>query len=243
MTGGRAFIGGLFGALALTAGAQAADPAGSWPPPAISYEKPEPRFKELLSGYYLRGDIGYRWNDVGSFAGAVPATSFDYRNGGAIGGGFGYKYEWFRADLTVDRGARTNFSGTTATAARQPQYTAKIDTLSVLANAYVDIGTWGGFTPYVGGGVGVTQLKSSGYQDTGFALGSMTPGKAKNFTWAWMAGVSYKIHPYWMVDIGYRHMDMGNLPATSSSLPGLTVGNFQKVTADEVRIGLRLLFD
>ncbi len=37
---------------------------------------------------------------------------------------------------------------------------------SLLANAYVDIGTYGIFTPYVGGGLGGTYVKWSNLKNT-----------------------------------------------------------------------------
>ena len=65
MTRVRAFIVGLLGAFAFVASAHAADPAGTWrrsPPPEPDYDRPAPKYQELLSGWYLRADIGYRWN-------------------------------------------------------------------------------------------------------------------------------------------------------------------------------------
>ncbi len=244
MTRVTALIAGCLGALAFVAGAQAADPGRSWPLPEVRYEKPEqPQYKELLSGWYLRGDLGYRFNKVGGFEGSSPVTSHDYRNAMAVTFGFGYKYQWFRADVTLDRGLRTNYGGTTSTGGvLQPQYSAKIDALSLLANAYIDFGTWGGFTPYVGGGIGGTRLKSTRFHDTGDPAGALAPGEVKNFSWALMGGVAFQVLPNWMIDVGFRHLDMGDVPSTLNT--GLVPpANFKKLTADEVRIGIRFLFD
>ena len=37
------------------------------------------------------------------------------------------------------------------------------DTLTVLVNGYVDFGTWYGFTPYLGAGVGISYLRTGDY--------------------------------------------------------------------------------
>ena len=252
MTRIKALIAGCIGTLACVASAHAADPAGSWrPPPAPDYEAPVPRYKELLSGWYLRGDIGYRLNTVGSIAGPAPVTSQQYEK--AVGGtfGFGYKYQWFRVDLTIDRGTPSKISGTTSSVSNQPQYSAKVGSLSAMANVYLDLGVWSGFTPYLGAGVGATQLKSVSLTDTsqpqGFiaADGSTAdqPGKALNFSWALMGGVAYQVAPNWMIDIGYRYLSLGNV----SSIDGAGTTNnapvFKNLTAQEARIGVRFLFD
>ena len=240
----RALIAGLFGALASIASAQAADPARSWPPPMeATYEKPTPKFQELLSGWYIRGDLGYRWNKLGTFDAPAPVTSQSYGNGIAATFGAGHKIDWFRADVTIDRGWRTSYSGTTAAAgATQPQYTAKIDALSVMVNGYIDFGSWSGFTPYVGAGVGMTRLKSTQYRDSAFVGAAGPEGEAQNFSWAWMAGVAYQIQPNWVIDMSFRHLDMGDFPSTTGTNP--TVGGmFKNVTAQEARIGIRFLFD
>ena len=247
MTKTKALAAGLFGAFAFIANAHAADPAGSWPPPLSGgYERPQPQFRELLSGWYVRADFGYRFNKFRSFETVgTPVTSQKYNN--AIAGtlGVGYKYHWFRADVTVDRSVRSNFSGTTAAAVGQPQYTAKITPLSALANVYADLGTWSGFTPYVGAGAGFTQIRSELFYDTARPTGAGGTGQSVNFSWAAMAGVAVKVAPNWVVDVGYRYLDMGSV-RTNIVLPAVTipdVARFDKLTAQEFRVGIRLLLD
>ena len=127
-SGVRALFAGFIGAFAFVASAHAADPAGSWrrPPLESDYEKPGPQYKELMSGWYLRGDVGYRFTSGGPSAANV--TSEKYTNTIEGGLGFGYKYQWFRADLTYDFSSPTRVRATTSAATNQPQYTAKIST-------------------------------------------------------------------------------------------------------------------
>ena len=78
---------------------------------AHAADAPEPFFtpaqpvvvQEFASGWYIRGDIGYRMNSVGGastfFSDPMTSTSID--DTAVFGFGGGYKAGWFRADLTV----------------------------------------------------------------------------------------------------------------------------------------------
>ena len=81
--------------------ARAADVPMSLPP---LVQKAPVFVEEYQSGWYLRGDLGYRMNDldgISAVIGAVPSgTTIDDRF--TIGGGGGYKSGWFRADVTID---------------------------------------------------------------------------------------------------------------------------------------------
>ena len=128
----------------------------------------------------------------------------------------------------------------------QPQYTAKITAQTVLVNGYVDFGTWGGFTPYVGGGVGVARLKSVNYVDTTdapSANGVTGQGTHQNFAWAAMAGVAYQVAPNWLIDVGYRYLDLGNVPSSDGAGTQTNAVVFKSLHANEARIGVRYLFD
>ena len=247
MTRIKGFVAGLLGAFAIVANAHAADPAGSWPPPPqISYERSQPQFKELLSGWYVRADFGYRFNNFRSFEPVgTPVTSQKYSDAIAVTLGAGYTYRWFRTDVTVDRSVRANFNGTTAATTGQPQYTAKITPLTGLVNVYADLGTWGGFTPYIGAGAGFTQIRSESFYDTTQPTGAGGIGQSVNFSWAAMAGVAVKVAPNWLIDVGFRHLDMGSV-RTNIVLPHVTmpdVATFDRLTAQEIRVGFRLLLD
>ena len=243
MTRARALITGCIGAIAFAAGAHAADPPGSWRPLPPEHGDNRPPYQELLSGWYLRGDIGMRWNSIDVVSAARPVTGNDYSS--AVSGtvGFGYKYQWFRTDLTVDKGVPSRATASTASGA-QPQYSAKIDAVSAMANVYADLGTWWSFTPYIGAGFGMTQLKSKNYVDTTPPLTDVTqPGKALNFTWAVMAGAAYRVAPNWMIDVGYRYLSMGDVPGIDGAGQTNNAAVFKNLTAHEARVGFRFLFD
>jgi opacity protein-like surface antigen len=237
-----AFVVAVVAALALAAPARAADAPAGWSVPA-DFGKTLPRFGEYKSGWYLRGDIGYRYNRVGGVSSADAVTSHDYDNTVAFTGGVGIKRDWFRSDVTVDYAPQAKFNGTTANAlATQPQYAAKIDTTSVLANVYLDLGTWGGFTPYVGAGAGLSYLRSGDYADTTLPAGELVPVATRwDFSWAAMAGLSFQVTPRWTVDVGYRYLKFGNAISGRDSQDRFTT--FQNLSTQEVRVGVRFLLD
>ena len=234
-----AFVFAGLATLAVTSGADAADPAGSWRKLPPVEDAPAPRYQELLSGWYLRGDLGYRINSVSGVDALAPATGTKADKTLAGTFGFGYKYQWFRTDFTFDTGSPGQLQATTATGT-QPQYMDKVRWRSGLINGYFDMGTWWGFTPYVGAGVGMTQLRSQTFVD-GDQVGSR--GKIMNVSWAAMAGVSYQVAPSWVIDVGYRYLALGNLSKPEGTGPTITAPVFQNLAAQEIRVGVRFLFD
>jgi opacity protein-like surface antigen len=240
----RALFTGTFAAILFaTASAQAADPPGSWDPGPFSYERPAPRYVEMVSGWYVRGDFGYRFNHVGSVEASRAVTTHKYPDSLGLTFGAGYKYQWFRSDVTVDYAPRVTARASSASAVSQPQYSTKLDALSLLANFYLDLGTWGGFTPYVGAGAGVSYLRGREYTDTTLPINYAVTNGRTNFSWAAMAGVAFQVNPNWVIDVGYRHLELGDLPtSTGTNLP-TDHTTWKRLSADEVRIGFRLLLD
>lgn len=208
----------------------------SMPMPLPSREK-SLQFEELVSGWYLRGDVGYRLQRVrGASDSFNEYTANSIRDAFVGGAGAGFKAKWFRADLTGDYGWRSIYSGQTASGSNS--VSAKVDTFSVMLNGYFDLGTWAGFTPYVGGGIGGAYVTMSSFEST--PPTTLQPPMARwNMAWAAMAGVSYNLSYNVLLDIGYRHIDMGNVvgedPANTHTI--------KKLTGDEIRIGVRYLLD
>jgi opacity protein-like surface antigen len=193
---------------------------------------------ERISGWYLRGDIGYRFQLTGTASDFIAQyDTSTLKDTYVLGGGAGYKAQWFRADVTGDYGWRSEYSA--ATAAGAPSVNAKFDTFTVLANGYIDLGTWGGFTPYVGAGIGGAEISIRDYKSVPPQT-TFTPTAAKwNVAWAAMVGVSYNLSYNVLIDVGYRHVNMGDAVGGPSKKE-LTV---RKVTGDEIRVGIRYLID
>lgn len=233
---------GCAGSALLAGGARAADPAQSWPEPEAPIA---PRFTELMSGWYLRGDIGYRRNAIGgtqlaptSTSGAVTSEYFSKDTySGTVGAG--YKLGFLRADVTADFGSPMSYRANAALGGAN-YYNASVSATTLLANAYLDMGTWGGFTPYVGAGIGASYLRAAKFLTP--LSTSETTVTTISMSWAAMAGVSYQFASNLALDIGYRYINFGNARAGD---PAVNTDYLQlnKLTAQEVRIGLRLLLD
>jgi opacity protein-like surface antigen len=157
--------------------------------------------------------------------------------------GAGYKYQWFRADLTIDYGPKVGTSATSTSGASQPQFTMKVATLTTLANLYMDLGTWWGFTPYIGGGAGVSYLQGRNYNDTSLVINQAVTSDRTTFSWAAMAGVSYRINTRFIVDLGYRHLNLGDIPSSTGSNLASDRTRWQGLSTDEVRLGVRFMLD
>jgi opacity protein-like surface antigen len=232
----KALLTGMAAAIAFSAAADAADLP-------LSYERPVPRYVEMVSGWYVRGDVGYRFNHVDSFQAPHAITSAKYPDSAGFTFGGGYKYDWFRSDVTVDYASPVTARAASSSRFSQPQYTTKLDPLSILANAYLDLGTWWGFAPYVGAGAGVTYVRGHEYTDTSLLPPNYATSNGRtNFSWAAMAGVSYRIDARWMIDVGYRHLEMGDLPTTTGNLV-VDQTRWKALSTDEFRLGFRFLLD
>ncbi len=236
----KAFVIAAVCGIAMTAPASAADMPGSWLP-----DIKKQLFTDLVSGWYVRGDIGYSKQSINSVEVPAPqtVTQWDLQNAVTLGFGGGYKYQWFRADVTVDYANRGKFQGDTATV--PSYYTAKLDSFTILANAYLDLGTWSGITPYVGAGVGTTHLRTHEYtnitiQEPGFSVVDTTRW---NLSYAGMAGIAVHFSPKMILDVGYRYLKMGDA-VSGPEPPAYTDRTYLRdLKAHEIRIGLRWVLD
>ena len=247
--------------LTMGAAAQAADlgePMVIEPP---VYHAPE-AVPSTVGGWYIRGDIGYRFN---TFRGAdyMTATGYDgfldgdLKGSYSIGGGVGYHINhYLRTDLTLDYDFKTDFTGSTtgtctelgtgATVACTSTDTSGYKAWTLLANAYVDLGTYGRVTPYVGAGIGgahvtwhnLTNSIGAGYDQTG----DYVHEGASNwrFAYALMAGASVDITCNVAADVGYRYKHInGNQMFGYEAVSDTGIGNDRGIKSHEVRAGLR----
>ena len=223
-------------------GAAAADMPGDYPtlPPPTLERSERPEY--FTSGWYLRGDLGYRFQHIGESSSGdltqVPApTSGKIDNTYVFGFGAGIKRDWLRLDVTGDYGWRSKYQAEYAGGT----FSGKVESFTVMGNGYIDLGTWYGITPYVGAGIGGANLIFSSYENpnaTAPMPSTAVPVSRWNLAWALMAGVSYAVAPNMLIDVGYRHIDMGDVSGGPSEQ--LTV---KKLTGDEVRVGFRYLLD
>ncbi|MDB5551444.1 MAG: hypothetical protein JWL86_1428 [Rhizobium sp.] len=267
----------LFAALALTV----ATPALAFDLPPPVEEAPEYTGTiSGVSGWYIRGDLGYNasldagkpsWQDYNAGKNSYDNVTFDSaRLDGNfnLSTGAGYQFnDYFRTDLTLDY-FKTDFEGKSernspcsgfqnpGTSCRY-NHTDSLASLGLLANAYVDLGTVWGLTPYVGAGAGVASVDWKGMTTSKYCVGNNctnTKYKAEEtegieswrFTYALMAGVSYDIAPRTKLDLGYRYANIAGGDMTNYSEGDQTKGAKNPKAKDdgigrhEFRAGLRL---
>src|SRR4029077_7031203 len=94
-------------------------------------------------------------------------------------------------------------------------YTGSVRSVVVLANGYIDLGTWNCLTPFIGAGVGVAFNQLSDFVDTGFAAsggsGIGTNPTETHLAWALHAGVSYAVTQNFSVELAYRYLNYGSI--------------------------------
>lgn len=218
-----------------------------------------------FGGWYIRGDLDYHWSNmrgseyitygVDQFGNPEPGTSSfsssELDGAFSIGGGVGYQItRYLRTDLTADYWFSADFNGSTTgvcggavcTSTDTSSYSAWL----LLANAYVDIGTWYGFTPYVGAGIGGAHVNWDDLHNTIDGDTTVHEGSENwRFAWALMAGTSYCLTDSLKLDVGYRftQIDGGRMfelaPTTG---PGAGPGFDDGFNTHEARAGLRYQF-
>src|SRR5258708_8481852 len=179
---------------------------------------------EDFGGWYLRGDIGFREERVKGRNNALDAanTSSSQRSGfnsaGICGLGVGYKFNpWFRGDLTGEYRGNSNFDGFDLIGfpggfGAHTYHATKSEWLA-LANAYVDLGTWWGVTPFVGAGAGGARVSIANFTDLTVTSAGGPPGLAFgdnvskwNFAWALHPGLAYRASPIFTTHLPYLHL-------------------------------------
>src|SRR5437773_2596019 len=243
----------------LSSAAFAADMAIA-PPPAYA---PAPVVEDF-GGWYLRGDIGFsnqrvdRLNNLLDRNNTSSVQTLNFNSAGIFGLGVGYKVNiWLHADVTDEYRCNSQFFGTDRITyvggVGTDTYHATKNEWVVLANAYVDLGTWWCITPFIGAGVGGARVAINGFTDQGIANngGGALPGLAFgdsvakwNFAWAAHAGLAYKVTPSFTVELAYRYLDMGNgLTGDLRTFDGTNAINnpttFKNITSHDLKLGVR----
>lgn len=257
MTGSlKTFFAGAAASFALLAVAPGAFAADMIEPPVVPEVVVAP---PAVGGWYLRGDIGYskakfRGADYTTIDNCDPCGPVlgsntldgDLKGSFLIGGGIGYQVtDYFRTDLTVDYMTRAKFDGSTygvgcddITCASDER--SRFSALSILANAYVDLGNFAGITPYVGAGIGGTRVKWSDIEDVRYG-GSHEGAANWRFTYALMAGASVDLTHNLKLDAGYRyrHINGGKMFEGDQWIGD---GHDKGMNVHDVRVGLRYMF-
>ena len=139
---------------------------------------------ERGSGWYLRGGLGASNNKGPQL---IPEAPEGRKLDWALDVGAGYKFNnWLRSDatLTFNKPRDISRNGVTVVCPYglvthtvggvavgylwdyerdtcSPMSKAELKKVDLMFNAFVDLGSWGGFTPFVGVGAGISLLKGS----------------------------------------------------------------------------------
>jgi len=208
------------------------------------FPPPAPVVEEVATGgWYLRGDVGYAfksktdgyyngWNiDPGvQFVDDVfHYDSIETQGAATFGVGVGYRFnDFLRADATVDYFKADLEGSSNCNTQVQQSYniladagchykdTSEVAIWTALANAYVDLGSYGGITPYVGAGLGFAHVKYDDMRNeivcgsnpncpTDNYVGFHAGESSWRFASSLSAGASIDISRNLKFDAGYRY--------------------------------------
>lgn len=225
--------------------------AADYDPPIYVDQAPEYQPVEVGSGWYLRGDIGYAFNKPFDFSQSPPSfSSKQVPFSGSVGVGYHFN-DFVRGELnfgilptakysndfqstcdgtqtvTITNNNNTQVFSGRSTRNCQGSDNANNKAYDATVNAYVDLGTFSGITPYVGGGLGLVyssyraakgdrkcqgQTTSYGNSTTVFECddpstyeGVVTSSNDFSLSYALAAGIAYQVSKNVSVDIGYQY--------------------------------------
>ena len=255
--------------------------------PALAFDLPPPvdgpEYTGALAaagGWYIRGDLGYNASleinkpELQTYKGGSSYSDNTFNSARLDGdynlsAGAGYQFsDYLRSDLTMDY-FKADFdgksiSGKPCSGAQLPStkcgytHSDSLASLSFLGNAYVDLGTVWGLTPYVGAGAGVANVDWKGMSSSEYCVGNGCGNGKKDkieesgameswrFTYALMAGVSYDLAPHTKLDFGYRYANIagGSMAGFSDADQAKgakgTKAKDDGMSRHEFRAGLRL---
>ena len=253
----------LAGILAVAA-STTAHAADLLPPPPPAPYAPAP--VEVGGGWYLRGDIGMTNQEVDRLS-FVPQSEAvlrgigddkfetihsDFDSSPLVGIGVGYQFNnWIRADVTGEYRGKATFHGLERSVDRTGvnEYSATKSEWVGLVNAYIDLGTWHGLTPFIGAGVGFTRTTIDNFRDIGVADNALAFARdhaETDLAWALHAGVAYDVTQNFKVEVAYRYLNLGDGKTSTlhrydaSGSPCLAV-KFKDLESHDLKIGMRWL--
>lgn len=250
-------------------GTTAAHAADLYQPPVI---EPLP-VEQFGGGWYLRGYVGMSnqkvedtYNPVYETTNDLVTLQSDFDSAPFLGGAIGYQVnDWVRVEGSAEYRGKASYHGlqrytnlgpddiygTADDFTADDDYSATKSEWLVLANAFVDLGSWYGISPFVGAGIGASYNSIDNFRDVSVSVPGGSVGYADadpswNLAWALYAGVGYEVTPNLTMELGYRYADLGEgkttdvlaLDGTSSVINPWT---FEDITSHDVFLGFRYL--
>ncbi len=231
------------------------------PPEPVVEAAPAP---VLDRGIYIKGYIGQANPDVGSTTNEIYATNptfkvfqDDIKSSPLFGVGVGWQHShWLRLDLTGEyRGdalfvAQDSYVGQGGAQNGTNEFQADIQSWLGLANAYIDMGNWCGFTPYVGAGIGFATISVNGMKDVNNATKGVyyaADHTNTNFAWALYAGTAYDVTPQITLDLTYRYAQLGDARSgvardAWTNQPPYSGEFIKNISSNDLMLGFRYKF-
>lgn len=227
-----------------------------------------PAYAQSVGEWYFRGDAGWSGSTNANIhdrnsadhviigPNGTPGTLSNIGSGWLAGGGMGFTFlPNLRGDLvyTYRGGYQLDESDQAAIPTR---FKSDVTSHSLMANVYGDFPV-GGIIPFVGFGIGWSQISLSNLSATTTAAVNPLSGAAgatayapggtsDNFAWQIMAGAGYQVTPGVTLDLFYRYFDgghgkseAGNVISSSGAVVGTYHGLEGALHAHEVVASLR----
>ena len=241
-------------AVLTTGAAHAADYSQPYqPPPAVVIQQPQ---EELGNNWYLRGFVGVGINQDYNLDYLInPNNSNDFHfeqhsidDTYFLGGAVGYEWNnWLRTDVSVEYRAKTGikaYGSYTNGGTFGDYYEGNLKSWVFLVNAFVDLGTWECFTPFIGAGIGAANVTMADLTDIGIGTSGRGRGRNSsewNFAWALYAGIGYNITRNFTIDFMYRYLSYGGVTDTIDCEGGCNADSykFSDLHSHDLMIGLR----
>lgn len=228
--------------------------AADYDPPMVIDDADDYVPVEVGNGWYLRGDIGYKLNTPYRDVQFGPSPIFSQEENilpvnGSVG--FGYRFtDYLRMEanlgLMTSNSSRLNYltddgMGTVVSAVG---LTTENRMWTGMVHAYADLGTFAGFTPYVGAGIGLANnlrkfRATENFVDPVFVDIDFRDNKDQyELAYALGAGVNYQVTKNWSVDLGYEYFISPNaqqITITSPTTYAINTG----LDYHQVKLGVR----
>ncbi|MCX5955330.1 MAG: outer membrane beta-barrel protein [Cyanobacteria bacterium] len=198
---------------------------------------------ESVNGWYLTvgagavwpGNINYWANSAPLWATSQPRGVVITNSGFSADGGIGYDFGAIRTELTFGYSAANVDSVVSRDLSRSFNADGRLNKYDTMLSAYWDVLTFSRFTPYIGGGIGYTDLAT--VRSSSFNAGSYVnpPYHDKGlFGWQAKVGVSYALAYNWDVYAEGTFSGTGN-----PQFEGVNFSSYQDVGA---KLGFRYRF-
>jgi opacity protein-like surface antigen len=219
------------------------------PPPAPPPYIPPPQPQPCCDSWYLRGFVGAGINanynlDYTTTTNATLQHN-DVSDSYFVGGGIGYEVNnWLRVDATAEYRAKSRvYAFVTYPPGGLDEYQGYLSSWVFLANAFVDLGTWDCWTPFVGAGIGGAYNTLSDFTDVnptgGYGFGR-NPSEW-HLAWALYAGVAYNVSKNFKIELTYRYLNYGSITDTVDCSVTCTHDSFKfdNLHSNDIMLGLR----